>query len=558
MLRAGIYLWIMIGSIMLCGGAEEDMSEMAKPVEIMEDSEIEAFSITREESDSIFQKEIVQTYELSMPDIVIKNAGGEKQIQKWYERERESFFQYQQAVYWMADDQYRDCLWAAKESGSMSWELPFEYNVSYEVGRMDEQYISLRKCEDIYMAGPHNNLTYTGIVLDAKTGDELQLEDILARYTDEQENARILLAEYLIEQLTGEEEYLFEGYEEKVEFIITYNPKFFIEEDKLIFIFNTYELASYVRGEIQVEVPLNVLSDLKNAVDDTETAYHWAQTIERPVSANGYRVHVFAGETIRADLDGDGVEEEILYPESGVDGCYVILSVNGKEFRFDIDENIVEEYIGLTDINVEDGKYELAVYAFGPSSDETTTFFRYDGSALQEIGRIEGIANRNNAGDIWDIHEEYGIFWNDHREGGETFLYKKSPRTSMNGRGSIWSQKRLNTGSQTLWVSAEWKLNPETDRIEFCESDYYDMYNPWCNRREENPYDLKGDIYLYEEDDPDAENCLIKGKGSRIVQFIKTDNKEWFYVEVLTCDGLLRGWIRKEDGWMICNPWAVD
>lgn len=515
---------------------------------------VDAYTESGTKADSVYGKETVEEYEFAMPEIIIADKNAEKNVRDFAEKEKAAFTQYSQALYWLADEAYRDFPTDKKDK----W-VPFEYRAEYQPERIDDTYISIRKYTDVYMGGPHSSIHLTGIVLNGKTGEEMNLTDFLGG------QEKSLLAQYIIEQLAAEENaekaaghngYLFSDYKETVENIVNYSPDFFIREDKLVFVFNTYEIAPYVCGDFQVEIPFSVLSDLEAAVKDKEAAYKRKEAFTYPISANNYLALIMAGETRSVDLNGDGAAEEILFPEKGVKYSDITLIVNGKKNQFFIDENIIEGYIGLVDIDAEDGKYELAVYALGPSSDETTTFFDFNGEKLQEIGRIEGLANSRKYDGVYDLHTEYGFWWNS--KTGESSLYKRAPGTSFTGDGVIQSEKRTGV-ADTAWVEGEWKLDKESGQIVEVEKDYYELYNPWCNQREEHPYILKKDIFLYKEENKAAGGFEIPKEDSRILRFIRTDGKEtWIYAEVLTAGEIKRGWIQKEDIVNIDNLWLVD
>lgn len=501
--------------------------------------------------DSVYGQETVESYEYSMPEIVVVNENARESVKDWAEKEKWCFDQYSQMVYWLGDEYYRDCLAGEKEGNPMAWEAPFEYKVVYEPERMDDSYISLRKYTNVYMGGAHGDLRLTGIVMNALTGDQMELADFL----EGQDSC--LLAEYIIEQLSAEEKentasgygkVFFDGYAETVEYMIDYSPNFFVREDKLIFVFNPYEIAPYVRGDVWVEVPFTALSDLESAVKDKEAAYNRKAFLSMPVDANHYLVEIPAGTVRNVDMNGDGIIEEILFPEDGVDGCNVTLVINRKKYKFFIDENIVEGYIGLTDIDTRDGKYELAVYAYGPSSDRTTTFFSYDGKKLQKIGVIEGIVDRRNITDgRQDLHREYGFFW---RSTEDSVFYKKAPAAYLTGDGTVQSEKRIDL-PETIWVEGEWKLNEESGRLDYVEKDYYELYNPRDNEREEYPYTLEKDLFLYYEDNKKAGRSVLRKENSRILRFISSDGEKWIFAEVLTEGEIKRGWIWGEDAYKI-------
>ena len=149
------------------------------------------------------------------------------------------------------------------------------------------------------------------------------------------------------------------------------------------------------------------------------------------------------------------------------------------------------------------------------------------------------------------MHTEYRFDWNSKTK--DFFFYKATHKTLLMGNGVIRSEKRVGI-ADTAWVEGEWRLDKESGQIVEVEKDYYELYNPWCNSREDNPYTLRKDIYLYE-----VGRVKIPKENSRILRFIKTDGKETMvYAEVLTSGEIKRGWIHKEDIANIENLWLVD
>lgn len=122
---------------------------------------------------------------------------------------------------------------------------------------------------------------------------------------------------------------------------------------------------------------------------------------ELPGTKNGYLVQEPMGETVRADLDGDGKREtltiatKVLQQKDGQsqwkETVLSSVKINGKEFLKKSDRegsslnvpNVVlytpeSEHYFLADLNAKDGKLEIGLLDYGPSYDLTTTYLRYE------------------------------------------------------------------------------------------------------------------------------------------------------------------------------------
>lgn len=499
---------------------QEQTAEESGEEKAFSTKQVEGYLEEGIERDSLFDKTELMSYRLQMPEFELSNDSAWEQVMELLDEERADFSYGKESFYWMADDFYRGML-ADGETEAYSGGSSWYFTVDYAVTANDEQYISLVKREDSYSGGAHGSYLMTGIVLDAQTGAKLTLDDFLSGKEDE----KAYLAEYLIEQLADNAEELWEDYEQTLIYSIYYDPNFYIEENKMIFIFNPYELGCYASGSQLPEISLEKLKDLENAVQDKEQALAYAECLKKPGIASHYLVELPTGEKYNADLDGDGREEEILFPEDGIiDGREARISIDGKEFQFPIDDSIIEEYIGLLDLNSQDGKYELAVYAYGPSDDPVTVFFRYQDGAMYEIGRAESIFDRSGM------------------VSGRNYLY---------GDGVLYGQKYMYTPLETRVIEAAWRLSPQTDQIVEEKKDYYAFLRGGSELwREERPYLLLDSVILYADSSRDADYTTVES-GSRITKFYGTDGENWLQTEILSGNELKRGWIYVED-------WCVE
>ena len=127
--------------------------------------------------------------------------------------------------------------------------------------------------------------------------------------------------------------------------------------------------------------------DNLKVIQEAETAYEQ----EHP-----YPKEYKTGQNIMVDLNGDGSEEEIRYDvkeSSDYSGYSCVLTVNGTAYELCEYAAMVTpetESFYVTDMDEYDNSLEIAVLDDGPSADYATYFYRYDGSALEFIGEVDG------------------------------------------------------------------------------------------------------------------------------------------------------------------------
>lgn len=486
--------------------------------------------IEGKELDSVYQEKEILEYHLQVPDIVLSGESARATMEAVYEEAGWEFEEQKQQAYWYADDSYHEDIQYEADRG----DVINYYYTDYRITQNDEDYISLVKADEEYLGGAHGSYTLTGMVWDAKTGEALSLDDLLGNG----EAKKAYLAEYLSEQFLKNEDgtlsdgygMLWDDYDETIFYQVAFNPNFYIENDELVFIFNQYELAAYAAGTQFAKVPLNLLSELEEELVDEERALSYLERMKKPESLNKYLVEIPVGEVFYVDLDADGEEEEIIYSNysnnSALDGTQIQLQIDGMIYQYYIDENIIEEYIGLLDMNTEDGKYELAAYAQGSSDDPVTVIYHYVNDSLAEIGRIPNILDRQGA-----IRGSYYLF----------------------GAGEVYGEMRIYGPLETRTVDVTWELDAEYDMINQKEQSFYSYDNNegFVSWREYNQYQLLDSIVLYADPVRDGDYSIVEKEGNRVTQFYGSDGENWLSVEVLA-DGKLC-W-----GWIYVNGWQVE
>ena len=489
----------------------DDFVEIYKNVQVLKEIKEEGSRM-----DSFYQESLLLEYDFNMPQVKGLSIQAAEKINEWQEREFDTFMQEVEEMTLLADS---DCLerLADPDEEKRGWGVPCIYSVRYTVFQSAGVVSFLKQEYQCYGIG-HGSTFDSGMVFDSRTGEELSIDYFL----DEGENGRIALAQYLIEQVDGE--YLWKDYEERIVYRAVYDPQFYVEGDTLVFLFSQDEMASHAYGPIFLEVPLKE----KREVKDQKAIEKWAEDLQIPGKANRYLVEISAGQTVTVDLDGDGQEEEIYYPaeKSAMENnsMEITLMISGEKFRLTVDENIIREAIGLVDINSEDGKYELAIRATGPSDDYVTAFYRYENGEIKEIGRTGCVIDRDSI-NTWKAY--------------------------LNGDGSIYGDRTLGI-LEIRQLDARWELDPKTDTLQLDEEKNYNYFSdnwvePFIGWRWEHPYELTGGILIYDQMDRTSEHMTITGDKARIIQFLSTDGKNWVEAEIFMDGEFKRGWLYIKD-----------
>lgn len=92
-------------------------------------------------------------------------------------------------------------------------------------------------------------------------------------------------------------------------------------------------------------------------------------------------------QTDNIDLDGNGIQDKIIL-ECQPGGNDFTLTVNDISVSGQGDN--LDGYFKIIDIDTTDKLKEISISESGPSSDEKTTFYFYDGKELMFIGKIQG------------------------------------------------------------------------------------------------------------------------------------------------------------------------
>ncbi len=266
----------------------------------------------------------------------------------------------------------------------------------------------------------------------------------------------------------------------------------------------------YVPKEGKNDVSERELSEVEIANLDLIVAAEASFDISHP-----YPISYEAESTVSIDLMNNGEVQDICY-EVGIteDEYRCILTINDKEYRLNSYVDIITPEIDLfyvTDISqsygnteLEDG-LEIAVLDYGMSDDLMTHFFKYNGS-LYYIGTVDG-----------------------HPFAEESYLNGFSNESIIVGQGRI-------DLIETAYIDNYYSYDRSISKIEPLEGSMY-LYK-WFNSHE-----LYLDMPVYYSMDEESPVRILKAQEE--VYFIKTDGKEWIFVQGK--DGT-EGYIRVKNG----------
>lgn len=220
---------------------------------------------------------------------------------------------------------------------------------------------------------------------------------------------------------------------------------------------------------------------------------------EEPEESFPDYITVACGESYTVDLNGDGQDDEVFFqPDESSPWTISSLSVNGTEFSDSIYndgffcDQLSASVWAITDLDSGDELLEVAIMDYGPSSDEITHFFRYDGSSLNYIGYVPG------------------------------FVYSISSMSSdmtFNRDGTVASYVRLNV-LQTWWAPAVWTPGDDV-RFDLLEQDLYYPFEDGYG----TSVTVSQPVAAYAERSTESERSLLP--AGTALKLIATDNREW-------------------------------
>lgn len=251
------------------------------------------------------------------------------------------------------------------------------------------------------------------------------------------------------------------------------------------------------------------------------------EELELPFASNPqvYPLIVESGDAVRCCLTPGGGEDTV-YVEMQQDDDIGMLrlshfiinnvdyasALSAAGFFFDTPDSAY----AITDLDTEDGFLEIALQEQGSSNDLRTTFFRYDGSRLLFIGKVEGLVFSPSLG------------WSD---------------ITFAGDGTLSSYFRLNV-LHTWYAEGQYALS-EQDYLSLLPQKVYESTQPFA-------VTVLQQLSLWSDDamtaGGDADSVALPGQQ---LTLIGTDNRLW--IHVLTESGT-SSWLKLADTFSLETP----
>lgn len=255
----------------------------------------------------------------------------------------------------------------------------------------------------------------------------------------------------------------------------------------------------------------------------TEAAGILGHTKYTQVAGDGVVQPFDLGTTVLVDLDGDGVDEQlmVIMEELPTPWSYPSVLINEHYFtRKEVNGLYAEmpyrDYFYLMDLDVTDQWIEIALREAGPSGDPKTTFFRYHDGEMICIGSVPNV--------LW-IKEDGTM------------------SSTVLGDGKYTGKARLDIiqtdGAEKTWGlvnGAEFNASIEEVIPEFYEFSILSDLEYWCSIRQELP--------VYKEMIADADQMIILPVGTKIEfrRYYPIDG----WIELISTEKETLGWIKLE------------
>lgn len=247
-----------------------------------------------------------------------------------------------------------------------------------EISRVDSRVISLIERNSEYTGGAHGSYGSDGVTFDAKSGEILELSDLLTDTDGFQEKAE----EFILGRLSEREaEGLFPDYENTIRQMWKNDPDWYLDAAGITFSFDPYLLGPWAMGEVMVTVPYDELRDCMAE----------AYMPERLVSLSAaMAARVPEGESVRlyaSPLDSQPVTLRVWLDDGEEEYGPVRIEMDGVQAE-------TESFVRIGDIFLmcpQDGRTFLVFDADYASDDFVTFVFELKDRLLVECDRKEGL-----------------------------------------------------------------------------------------------------------------------------------------------------------------------
>lgn len=262
-----------------CGKAKEPTEEIEPETELMESfisPELESLEVEEEKVFGVTYEDSSQGGEDKDGTILVKANQNKPYVTlpEWPEAQEKinAFFAEQTDAFestlkeyteWAAEDrEFREKTREEEETGeetALEW-TPYTLDRQYQNARFDDTILSFIQKDSEYTGGAHPNTVHTTLNFDTKTGERLNLADVVK---DESE-AMDFVNSYLVDALltTIGEEGLFEDYATSVFDILT-DTTWYLNEEGFVIIVNEYIVSPHSSGINEITIPYGEAEFLK-------------------------------------------------------------------------------------------------------------------------------------------------------------------------------------------------------------------------------------------------------------------------------------------------------
>ena len=318
---------------------------------------------------------------------------------------------------------------------------------------------------------------------DIATGELLSLKDVLEEETEGKKQMTEALVTQI--QMMKLEEYEKSELVQNVDSIME-TKYWYLSKVGIHFI--TSVLHNVGGDTVEIIIPFDTITSLKEKYKPQTKA--WA---------------VADGGSIRMDLDGDGVEEELAYGKMEEETGDPKLVINGVDFGkslYDLGACFAygtRDFCYLVDLDERDSYVEIVVGDHGVGETMDTNFFRYDKGSLVHLGKI---------------HDAFGAY---------TCTLLGEGKLLARAVADVFEDGRI---EHEYHLSEKQLLTVEKEWYEMDMSEYLGVKHQECN--------ILKDVTVYTQDNVDSATKVLTPLDGPVI-FTMTDNKKW--VQLQTKDG---------------------
>lgn len=480
---------------------KEDVKQTTEEESSSQEESNTKVKITEETIDEEVKAEdgtTVEEHTYTLPVFTIEgNEQATQTINADISARKESFLQDATTSAQEAKDYYQEITDATEKENFGSYANDLSYTVEYE----NDKILSVTFQNYSFLGGAHGSYVQTSANYDLQTGEKLTFDT----FFQDKDSALADIKAQVQKQCETPyyKERLFPDYADYLDDVLVEDYWYF-GSCGMKFIANQYMLAAYAVGSFEFVIPYSEVPDTKQ---------EW-------ITQNTYIYPVLYGNSVDADLDGDGTKENICYninnPETeaqeGEDGesyeaegaptCS--LTINGTDFT-DVLNQQEEFYVSspdshyyLVDLDNSDSYVEIALVDYGYSDDPVTAFLRYGKGQLTCLGTIQEP------------------------------LDSKSCILSGDGNLSAMAHSKI---LETISYSYDYTV--KDGKLQVVPKDWYAIDND--NRTEEyKSHAILKDVKVYTENSTTSEAKTLTSQDGPVT-FVASDNKEW--VKLQTKDG---------------------